>query len=135
MARESDLLFFSFPQGDGHARLYFCFPTHQRSRFAGRDGPQRFLSDCKLGCLEGVARSVRCTHRWALRDVPGQDSRAPHPLAEGVVLIGDAAGVRDPLQGQGLAMALHDAHDVSAALLSYSSPASALIDYAAARAV
>ena len=35
MARESDLLFFSFPQGDGQARLYFCFPTHQRSRFAG----------------------------------------------------------------------------------------------------
>ena len=32
-------------------------------------------------------------------------------------------------------MALHDAHDVAAALLSYSSPASALIDYAAARAV
>lgn len=135
MARESDLLFFSFPQGDGQARLYFCFPTHQRSRFAGRDGPQRFLSDCKLGCLEGVARWDAARTAGPCATFPAEDSRAPHPLAEGVVLIGDAAGYENPLQGQGLAMALHDAHDVSAALLSNSSPASALIDYAAARAV
>src|SRR5437762_2134256 len=29
-AREADLLFFSFPEEDGKARLYLCFPTHQR---------------------------------------------------------------------------------------------------------
>ena len=48
MARESDLLFFSFPQGAGRARLYFCFPTEQRSRFAGREGAHQFLSTSKL---------------------------------------------------------------------------------------
>jgi 2-polyprenyl-6-methoxyphenol hydroxylase-like FAD-dependent oxidoreductase len=135
MARESDLLFFSFPQRAGQARLYFCFPTHERSRFAGRDSPQQFLRDCKLGCLEGVAEWHAARPAGPCATFPAEDSRARHPLAEGVVLIGDAAGYENPLQGQGLSMALQDAHDVSAALLSGSSPSSALTAYAAARAV
>jgi len=50
-------------------------------------------------------------------------------------LIGDAAGYENPLKGQGLSMALQDAHDVSRALLSGSSPTGALEQYAATRAV
>jgi flavin-dependent dehydrogenase len=55
-------------------------------------------------------------------------------MAEGVVLIGDAAGYENPLEGQGLSMALQDVHDVSAALLAGSSLTSAFEAYAAARA-
>lgn len=66
---------------------------------------------------------------------PGEDSRAPQPLAEGVVLIGDAAGYENPIEGQGLSMALQDAHDVFRVLLSGSSLAEGLAEYAAARAV
>jgi 2-polyprenyl-6-methoxyphenol hydroxylase-like FAD-dependent oxidoreductase len=56
-------------------------------------------------------------------------------MAEGVVLIGDAAGYENPLEGQGLSMALQDVHDVSAALLADSGLTSAFEAYAAARAI
>jgi 2-polyprenyl-6-methoxyphenol hydroxylase-like FAD-dependent oxidoreductase len=135
IARESDLLFFSFPQGAGRARLYFCFPADQRSRFAGRDGAQRFLSTTELRCLKGAAGWRDARPAGPCATFPAEDSRTPLPLAEGVVLIGDAAGYENPLQGQGLSMALQDAHDVSQALLSGSSPAKAFEQYAAARAV
>ena len=37
MAREADLIFYSFPQQAGRSRLYLCFPTGQESRFAGAE--------------------------------------------------------------------------------------------------
>jgi 2-polyprenyl-6-methoxyphenol hydroxylase-like FAD-dependent oxidoreductase len=55
------------------------------------------------------------------------------PLAEGVVLIGDAAGYENPLQGQGLSMAMNDVYEVSQALLS-DDPAANLEAYADGRA-
>ena len=133
IARESDVMFFSFPQEAGRARLYFCFPTDQRSRFAGRDGARRFLAETRLDCLEGAADWSTAQPAGPCATFPGEDSRAPNPLAAGVVLIGDAAGYENPLQGQGLSMALQDVHDVSAALLGPGRRA-ALEGYAAARA-
>ena len=133
MARESDLLFFSFPQANGRARLYFCFPSSQRQRFAGRDGAVEFLRTTKLACLEGVASWYAAKPAGPCATFPGEDSRALIPQAEGVVLIGDAAGYENPLQGQGLSMALRDARDVSVALLS-ESRADGFADYVSARA-
>jgi len=127
-------LFFSFPQANGRARLYFCFPTGQRQRFAGSKGPAEFLLTTKLACLDGVADWHAARPAGPCATFPGEDSRALHPQAEGVVLIGDAAGYENPLQGQGLSMALRDAHDVSEALLS-DSRADALAGYASARAI
>jgi 2-polyprenyl-6-methoxyphenol hydroxylase-like FAD-dependent oxidoreductase len=134
MARESDLLFFSFPQASGRARLYFCFPSSQRQRFAGSNGPAGFLRATKLSCLEGVADWYAATPAGPCATFPGEDSRALHPQAEGVVLIGDAAGYENPLQGQGLSMALQDARDVSEALLS-DSRSDGLVGYAGARSI
>lgn len=133
-ARESDLLFLAFPQNDGRARLYFNFPTEQRTRFAGKDAARRFLDACRLNCLNGVGEWHRAHPAGPCATFPGADSRAPVPLAEGVVLIGDAAGFENPLRGQGLAMALQDVHDVSRALLSGSPPSEALRQYVDARA-
>lgn len=69
MARESDLLFYSFPQAAGRARLYFCFPIEQRSRFAGSNGAQRFLDATKLRSLDGVGGWRRAAGR-PMRDLP-----------------------------------------------------------------
>ncbi len=61
---------------------------------------------------------------------PGEDSRADYPIADGLALIGDAAGYENPLQGQGLSMALQDAHDLAACLLSSNGAAVDLTEYA-----
>lgn len=135
MARESDVIFYSFPQQDGHARLYFSFPTGQEARFAGRHASERFLEACRLACLDGVA------DWWAARPAgpcgtfPGEDSRVGNPVGEGVVLIGDAAGYENPLQGQGLSMALQDVSDLSEVLLATASSKAELSEYAQMRLV
>jgi 2-polyprenyl-6-methoxyphenol hydroxylase-like FAD-dependent oxidoreductase len=116
-ARESDLLFLAFPQNAGRTRLYFNFPTGQRTRFAGGEAARRFLSASRLDCLDGEDEWSGARPAGPLATFPGADSRAPVPFADGVVLIGDAAGYENPLRGQGLAMALRDVRDVSRALL------------------
>jgi 2-polyprenyl-6-methoxyphenol hydroxylase-like FAD-dependent oxidoreductase len=117
IAREADLMFFAFPQGEGRARLYLCFPIEQRSRLAGRDAATRFLANCQLSCLpEGP--------RWATARIAGpcatfacSDSRTERPFVEGVVLVGDAGGYENPLEGQGLSFAMRDVRQLSDLLL------------------
>ena len=43
VAREGDTLSLAFPQRAGGARLYHCFPTRFRDRFAGEHAATRFL--------------------------------------------------------------------------------------------
>src|SRR4029077_8189211 len=133
MARGSYRIFCSFPQQGGRSRLYFCFTTDQQSRFAGREGPERFLHTSRLGCLEDVANWSASRPVGPCGTFPGEDSRTESPLAEGVVLIGDAAGYENPLQGQGLALALQDVCDVSEALLPAESDPADLTGYAERR--
>jgi len=135
IAREADLIFYSFPQAAGRARLYFCFPSGERSRFAGYDGAQNFLLASRLACLHGLAGWKDAQPVGPCATFPAEDSRAPFPVAKGIVLIGDAAGYENPLEGQGLSMALQDVQDVSAAFLAGSSLPSAFEAYAAARAI
>jgi 2-polyprenyl-6-methoxyphenol hydroxylase-like FAD-dependent oxidoreductase len=118
VGREADLMFYSFPQQGGRSRLYFTFPNGQEARFAGVDAPRRFLDTCTLDCLDGVAEWSSARPAGPCATFRGEDSRVLSPLAEGAVLIGDAAGYENPLQGQGLSMAMSDVHDVSQALLS-----------------
>ena len=47
---------------------------------------------------------------------PGDDTWTPTPFAQGVVLIGDAAGYLDAITGEGLSLALAGALDLGAAL-------------------
>ena len=121
VAREHDLLFLAFPQTNGRARLYHCFPTGQRDRFAGSKGAERFLAACSLGCLPYSEQWSCARPAGPCATFPAQDARAATPLGAGVVLIGDAAGYENPLLGQGLSMALRDVRDVSGALLASSS--------------
>lgn len=134
-AREADVLFLAFPQNEGRARLYFNFPVEQRSRFVGQDAARNFLSAANLRCLNGSGGWHEARAAGPCATFPGADSRALHPLAEGVVLIGDAAGYENPLRGQGLSMALQDVQDLSQALVTGSPVDEALRGYADARAV
>jgi 2-polyprenyl-6-methoxyphenol hydroxylase-like FAD-dependent oxidoreductase len=129
VAREADVMFYSFPQQGGRLRLYFSFPTGQESRFAGTDRRSHFLDTSRLDCLSDVAEWSSARPVGPCATFRGEDSRVSSPLAEGVVLIGDAAGYENPLQGQGLSMAMNDVHDVSQALLS-DDPAANLEAYA-----
>jgi 2-polyprenyl-6-methoxyphenol hydroxylase-like FAD-dependent oxidoreductase len=133
MARESDLIFYSFPQEGGRARLYFCFPAEQQARFAGNGGAERFLRASRLSCIDGVADWSTARPAGPCGTFPGEDSRTECPIRDGVVLIGDAAGYENPLQGQGLAMALQDVCDVSEVLLSAESGETDLTVYAQQR--
>ncbi len=113
VARERDLLFLAFPQGDGRARLYHCFPTAQRDRFAGPEAALRFLAACQLACLPSSESWSGAQPAGPCATFPASDARAATPLAPGIVLVGDAAGYENPLLGQGLAMALRDVRDVT----------------------
>jgi len=117
LAREADLLFYAFPQRDGRARLYLTFPAEQRQRLAGRDSAARFMATASLACVPD-------RNRWTAGRPAGPcatflcaQSRVDPPGAPGVVLVGDAGGYQNPLQGQGLSFAIRDARDLSELLV------------------
>jgi 2-polyprenyl-6-methoxyphenol hydroxylase-like FAD-dependent oxidoreductase len=108
--RASDVLFLSFPQRGGRSRLYFCMPTEQRQRFAGAEGPQRFLSTAaQLPSLPDAERWASATPAGPCATFACADTWVDRPFADGVVLIGDAGGYNNPLIGQGLSLAVRDA--------------------------
>jgi 2-polyprenyl-6-methoxyphenol hydroxylase-like FAD-dependent oxidoreductase len=76
-----------------------------------------------------------CTrHRpGPLATYPGDDTWTATPYAEGVVLIGDAAGHNDPVIGQGLAIALRDARAVRDLVLDGAGTPDAFASYGAER--
>ena len=96
-------------------RLYVGCAPGPDTKGADRAGP--FLERFRLDCLpygDAIAGSEPvgpCAY------LPGSDSWTDRPFAEGVVLIGDAAGWTDPLIGEGLSMAMRDARMVSEVLL------------------
>jgi 2-polyprenyl-6-methoxyphenol hydroxylase-like FAD-dependent oxidoreductase len=104
------LWFVMFHQGGGRARVYLVPGLSNRQRFSGRDGTRQFLEAC------GQAQA---TYPWAdavaagtpsgpCATYPGDDTWTDAPYADGVVLIGDAAGHNDPIIGQGLSIAMRD---------------------------
>lgn len=116
---EGDLTFYVFPQGSGRARLYTCHANEQSGRWAGRAGSQRFVeafaglraipSGMGLGELTpaGPCATFSCEHLWC-----------DTPYADGTVLIGDAGGYDDPVDGQGLSLAMSDVRQLTELLLA-----------------
>ena len=101
MVCEGDGLLFMFHQGGGRARLYVCQGRSGQRRFAGPDGAAQFLAAWKPGCYplselvaEGIPAGPCATY-------PGDDTWTDTPFADGVVLVGDAAGttIRSPARG------------------------------------
>lgn len=117
-ARAGDLMFLSFPQKDGRARLYHCMPTEQRTRFAGRDAANVFLRAVgDVSRLPDPERWVGATPAGPCATFTCEDSWVDAPFGRGVVLIGDAGGYNNPLIGQGLSLGLRDARVLSEQLL------------------
>jgi 2-polyprenyl-6-methoxyphenol hydroxylase-like FAD-dependent oxidoreductase len=115
---EDDLVFFVAPQGAGRVRLYLLHAVAQRRRFAGPTGSRAFLDSFPLACLpesEGIAWA---TPAGPCATYPMNDTWTDRPVADGLALIGDAAGYSDPNIAQGLSIALRDVRILSEVLLA-----------------
>ncbi len=109
---EGDVMMLMFLQGHGRGRTYVCTGLSGQHRFAGPEGTSRFLDAWDVGCYPW-ARDVRAaTPAGPCATYPGDDTWTDTPYADGVVLIGDAAGWNDPIVGQGLSIAMRDARTV-----------------------
>jgi 2-polyprenyl-6-methoxyphenol hydroxylase-like FAD-dependent oxidoreductase len=113
---EGDVHFLVFPQGNGRARLYLGYGLEQRRRLGGSDAAERFLDASPArppGIALANARPAGPCHAYG-----NEDTWTDAPLADGVVLIGDAAGHNDPIIGQGLSITLRDVRLVRDILLA-----------------
>jgi 2-polyprenyl-6-methoxyphenol hydroxylase-like FAD-dependent oxidoreductase len=115
---EKDVHYLIFPQGNGRARLYLGYATDQAQRFAGDGGQRAFLDAWRLETLPGSEHIANATPAGPCNSYPNEDGWTDVPYAEGVVLIGDAAGYNDPIIGQGLSITMTDVRIVSDALLA-----------------
>jgi menaquinone-9 beta-reductase len=109
IATEGDVNVLAFPQGNGRIRLYLGFKLEEKTRLAGPQGPQRFLDAFRLKSVPNVEAIVAGRPIGPCLVYPNNDTWIDVPLADGVVLIGDAAGRNDPITGQGLSITHRDA--------------------------
>ena len=109
---DSDQMLLMFHQGGGRARLYVCMGRSGQRRFAGPDGAAQFLAAWTAGCYPLSGLVAAGIPAGPCATYPGDDTWTDTPFADGVVLVGDAAGHNDPITGQGLSIALRDARIV-----------------------
>jgi 2-polyprenyl-6-methoxyphenol hydroxylase-like FAD-dependent oxidoreductase len=115
---EGDLQFYVFPQGDGRLRLYTCHANEQAARWAGRDGPRRFLKAfAGLRSIPPALGLGDVTAAGPCATFSGEQTWCDEPYADGVVLVGDAGGYDDPVDGQGLSLAMRDVRQLAELLL------------------
>lgn len=114
---EGDVFYTLFPQGEGKGRLYLGISPDEPSRFAGKDGPEKFLDVFRSRTMPFARGFENARPAGPCAAFPNADSWLPRPYVEGVVLIGDAAGYNDPLIGQGLANTFRDVRLVRDLLL------------------
>lgn len=118
LGTEDDLQFLIFPQPGGRLRLYGCASLGDTQRWAGPEGPQRFLETfARLTCLPDANSFHAARVAGPCATFTAEDTWAETPFAEGVVLAGDAAGYNDPNIGQGLSLAMRDTRVLSDVLL------------------
>ena len=115
---EGDLQFYVFPQGGGRLRLYTCHANEQVGRWAGRAGPRRFLEAfAGLRSIPAALGLGEVTAAGPCATFGGEQTWCDEPYADGAVLLGDAGGYDDPVDGQGLSLALRDVRQLSELLL------------------
>jgi 2-polyprenyl-6-methoxyphenol hydroxylase-like FAD-dependent oxidoreductase len=130
---EGDRLFVMFFQGNGRARAYVAPGLSGQHRFSGPNGTQEFLAACDLKCYPWAEQVVNATPIGPCATYPGDDTWTDTPYADGVVLVGDAAGHNDPVVGQGLSIALRDARIVRDLVLNGARTPEAFASYGAER--
>jgi 2-polyprenyl-6-methoxyphenol hydroxylase-like FAD-dependent oxidoreductase len=133
LADAGDLFFVLFHQGGGRARVYVAPGVSGRHRFSGREGTDRFLAACKQAAYPWSEQVAAGTPAGPCATYPGDDTWTEAPFADGVVLIGDAAGHNDPIIGQGLSIAMRDARIVRDLVLDGARDATGFRPYGAER--
>ena len=116
---EDDRLFFIIPLGGGRARLYLMYDVAEQKRFAGSEKAARFIADFGLRCVPEGERFTAAQPAGPCAVYPMHDSWCDAPIADGVALVGDAAGYSDPQLGQGLSIAMRDVRLLSELLLAH----------------
>lgn len=121
LGTEKDLQFLIFPQAGGRLRLYACAGLDDTRRWAGPEGPRRFLETfARLTCLPNAERFASASVAGPCATFTAEDTWTDSPTADGVVLIGDAAGYNDPNIGQGQSLAMRDVRVMSELILGSS---------------
>jgi 2-polyprenyl-6-methoxyphenol hydroxylase-like FAD-dependent oxidoreductase len=110
---EGNFGFLTFPQGNGRVRVYGGYALEEKGRFHGEDGARRFLDAFRMACAPQNAALAEGTPAGPLFSYFNNDSWTDEPFAEGCVLIGDAAGWNDPINGLGLSITYRDVRMVS----------------------
>lgn len=126
---EDNFGFLAFPQGGGRVRVYGGYALEEKGRFHGDDGAHRFLEAFRMSCAPDNAALAAGTPAGPLFSYFNNDSWTDEPFARGCVLIGDAAGWNDPINGLGLSITYRDVRIVSDILKE--TPAGAVPDFAA----
>lgn len=119
VATENDVNVLAFPQGEGRVRIYLGWPSADRTRLLGPQGPHRFLESWQLDCVPDAEAIVNATPASPCIAYPNFDAWQDSPVRQGVVLVGDAAGRNDPIIGQGLSITHRDVRLVSEIVLSH----------------
>jgi 2-polyprenyl-6-methoxyphenol hydroxylase-like FAD-dependent oxidoreductase len=97
----------------GAVRLYlFASPAVGRELFRGKAKSEKFLAAYRLRSLPDPAAFSAASPAGPCAGFPMNDSWVDDPTADGVVLVGDAAGWSNPIIGQGLAVAMRDVRQV-----------------------
>jgi 2-polyprenyl-6-methoxyphenol hydroxylase-like FAD-dependent oxidoreductase len=120
---EDDFAFLAFPQGGSRVRVYGGWSLAEKTRFAGADGPQRFLEAFRMRSAPENHRIAGGAPAGPLFAYYNNSSVVAQPYAPGVVLVGDAAGWNDPILGLGLSITYRDVRIVSDILLATASGA------------
>ena len=115
---EHDRMFYAFPQSASRSRLYLGVRAEERQRLSGADRVATLLEGFQISCLPSNVDIASAVPVGPCAAYPMQDTWTDTPCADGVVLVGDAAGYSDPVIGQGLSIGLRDARSVSEVLLA-----------------
>jgi 2-polyprenyl-6-methoxyphenol hydroxylase-like FAD-dependent oxidoreductase len=126
---EGEAMFFVFPQGRGRIRLYLNYPTEHRQRYAGPDGARRFLDTfAGFSCLPMREDLSQAEIAGPCASFPSVNTWAERLTVDGVVVIGDEAGMNDAVLGTGLSNGLRDARMVTELLHEHDDWNTAIFD-------
>jgi 2-polyprenyl-6-methoxyphenol hydroxylase-like FAD-dependent oxidoreductase len=118
LGAEGDVHYLAFPQGNGRVRLYLGYSSDQPQRLAGEGGQRAFLDAFRVKSVPLAHHLADARPAGPCNSYPNEDTWTDEPYAEGVVLIGDAAGHNDPIIGQGLSITYRDVRTVRDVLLA-----------------
>ncbi|MEQ9315060.1 MAG: FAD-dependent monooxygenase [Henriciella sp.] len=110
---EGNFGFLAFPQGGDKVRVYGGYALDEKGRFGGDDGARKFLEAFRMRSAPGNEALAAGKPAGPLFSYFNNDSWTDEPFSEGCVLIGDAAGWNDPINGLGLSITYRDVRMVS----------------------